>query len=155
MPVTRCTSAAETPRRSSASTRHSRESDGARKRASSVAREAGTASGPPCTTRPPGPINTSAKASSWLSVRAGMGACSPCLIPAAQPASTSSVGHQAGSSARNPAPACSRPRSALLRAEPNVRSMAMTSPVAFICEPRARSAPGNLSKGNRGSFTTT
>ena len=60
-----------------------------------------------------------------------------------------------GSSARKPAPACSRPRSALLSAAPKVRSMAITSPVAFIWEPSERSAVGNLSNGKRGSLTTT
>jgi hypothetical protein len=33
--------------------------------------------------------------------------------------------------------------------------MAITSPVAFICVPRLRSAAANLSKGHRGIFTTT
>ena len=35
------------------------------------------------------------------------------------------------------------------------QKIAMTSPVAFIWLPRLRSAPGNLSNGKRGSFTTT
>ena len=34
------------------------------------------------------------------------------------------------------------------------RSMAMTSPVAFICVPISRSPRGNLSKGQRGILTT-
>jgi len=38
---------------------------------------------------------------------------------------------------------------------PNVRSIAITSPVAFIWLPSVRSAVGNLSNGKRGSFTTT
>jgi hypothetical protein len=62
---------------------------------------------------------------------------------------------QSGSSASGPAPACSRPRSAFCIAAPNVRSIAMTSPVAFICDPRERSAVGNLSNGKRGNLTTT
>jgi hypothetical protein len=33
--------------------------------------------------------------------------------------------------------------------------MAITSPVAFICVPMLRSPKGNLSKGQRGIFTTT
>ena len=36
-----------------------------------------------------------------------------------------------------------------------VGAMAITSPVAFICGPRVRLAPANLSKGQRGSLTTT
>jgi hypothetical protein len=43
----------------------------------------------------------------------------------------------------------------LLSAAPKVRSIAITSPVAFIWLPSVRSAVGNLSNGNRGSFTTT
>jgi hypothetical protein len=42
-----------------------------------------------------------------------------------------------------------------LSADPKVRSMAITSPVAFIWLPSVRSAVGNLSNGKRGSLTTT
>jgi hypothetical protein len=43
----------------------------------------------------------------------------------------------------------------LFSADPNVRSIAITSPVAFIWLPSVRSAVGNLSNGKRGSLTTT
>src|SRR5207247_3463544 len=43
---------------------------------------------------------------------------------------------------------------ALLSAASKVRSMAITSPVDFIWVPSVRSAAGNLSKGQRGIFTT-
>ena len=55
----------------------------------------------------------------------------------------------AGSSASGPAPACSRPRSALFSAAPNVRSMAITSPVAFIW--RAQAAVGRRGTCRTGS----
>ena len=45
-------------------------------------------------------------------------------------------------------------RTALFRAPSKVRSMAITSPVAFICVPSARSPSANLSKGQRGILTT-
>ena len=45
--------------------------------------------------------------------------------------------------------------SPLSRADPNSRSIAIASPVAFIWTPSERSAVGNLSNGHRGSFTTT
>ena len=62
---------------------------------------------------------------------------------------------QAGSSHSQPRPRGSRDRTALSIAGPNSRSMAIASPVAFICTPRLRSADGNLSNGQRGSLTTT
>ena len=43
---------------------------------------------------------------------------------------------------------------AFWNAASNERSMAITSPVAFICVPMARSPAGNLSKGQRGILTT-
>jgi hypothetical protein len=49
---------------------------------------------------------------------------------------------------------CSSERMAFIRAPSKVRSMAITSPVAFICVPMLRSALGNLSKGQRGILTT-
>jgi hypothetical protein len=49
---------------------------------------------------------------------------------------------------------CSSERSALVMAASKLRSMAITSPVDFICVPRRRSASGNLSKGQRGILTT-
>ncbi len=62
---------------------------------------------------------------------------------------------QAGSSQRSDRPPNSRERTALPRAASKVRSMAITSPVAFICVPVVRSPRGNLSKGQRGILTTT
>ena len=55
---------------------------------------------------------------------------------------------QDGSSASGPAPACSRPRSALLSAAPNVRSIAMTSPVAFIWVPSGGRRTGTCRTGS-------
>ena len=48
----------------------------------------------------------------------------------------------------------SNERTAFWKAASNDRSMAITSPVAFICVPMARSPLGNLSKGQRGILTT-
>ena len=62
---------------------------------------------------------------------------------------------QAGSSHSQPRPRGSSERTALSSAGPNSRSMAIASPVAFIWTPRSRSASGNLSNGQRGTFTTT
>ena len=45
-------------------------------------------------------------------------------------------------------------RTAFCRAASKVRSMAITSPVAFICVPSWRSPEANLSKGQRGILTT-
>ena len=55
---------------------------------------------------------------------------------------------------RSPCAPTSRERIAFWRADSNVRPMAITSPVAFICVPTVRSAVTNLSKGQRGIFTT-
>jgi hypothetical protein len=49
---------------------------------------------------------------------------------------------------------CSSDRIAFISAASKVRSIAMTSPVAFIWVPILRSAVGNLSKGQRGILTT-
>ena len=49
----------------------------------------------------------------------------------------------------------SAPRTAFMSAASKQGAMAMTSPVAFICGPRLRSEPPNLSKGHFGNFTTT
>ena len=65
------------------------------------------------------------------------------------------VSAQAGSSQVQPRPRGSSDRTAFSRAGPNSRSMAIASPVAFICTPSDRSASGNLSNGQRGSLTTT
>ena len=46
-------------------------------------------------------------------------------------------------------------RTAFCSADSKVRPIAMTSPVAFICVPRVRLPAPNLSKGQRGIFTTT
>ena len=43
---------------------------------------------------------------------------------------------------------------AFWKAASKERSMAITSPVAFICVPMVRSPAGNLSKGHRGILTT-
>ncbi len=48
----------------------------------------------------------------------------------------------------------SRERTAFWNAASNERSIAMTSPVAFICVLMERSPAGNLSKGQRGILTT-
>ena len=48
----------------------------------------------------------------------------------------------------------SAPRTALSKAISKLGAMAITSPVAFICVPRARLASANLSKGHLGIFTT-
>ena len=61
----------------------------------------------------------------------------------------------AGASASRSWPLISSDRSAFSIAASKVRSIAMTSPVAFICVPRRRSAARNLSNGQRGIFTTT
>ncbi len=74
---------------------------------------------------------------------------------AARSAGAPSASAHSGSSHSQPRPRGSRERIALSSADPNSRSMAMASPVAFICTPRLRSAEGNLSKGQRGSLTTT
>ena len=50
--------------------------------------------------------------------------------------------------------ATSSERIAFCSAASKVRSIAITSPVAFICVPSARSASGNLSNGQRGILTT-
>ena len=49
----------------------------------------------------------------------------------------------------------SAPRSDLSNASSKVGAIAITSPVAFICGPSVRVALLNLSKGQRGIFTTT
>ena len=49
----------------------------------------------------------------------------------------------------------SAPRTAFMSAASKQGAMLMTSPVAFICGPRPRLAPANLSKGHFGNFTTT
>ena len=67
-----------------------------------------------------------------------------------------SSSRQRGSSHRSDErPPTSRERTAFWRAPTKERSMAMTSPVAFIWVPMLRSPRGNLSKGQRGILTTT
>ena len=61
---------------------------------------------------------------------------------------------QEGCSHSSERPETSSERSAFWSAASKVRSAAITSPVAFICVPRLRSPAGNLSKGQRGIFTT-
>ena len=51
-------------------------------------------------------------------------------------------------------PVISRDRTAFWNAASNDRSIAMTSPVAFICVVTVRSPLGNLSNGQRGILTT-
>ncbi len=57
--------------------------------------------------------------------------------------------------AANPLRPVSSERSAFCSAASKLRSMAITSPVAFICVPRRRAAPANLSNGHLGTLTTT
>ena len=61
---------------------------------------------------------------------------------------------QAGSSQRSVRRPNSSERTAFVSAPSKVRSMAITSPVAFICVPSWRSPSANLSNGQRGIFTT-
>ena len=51
-------------------------------------------------------------------------------------------------------PPTSSERTAFCSAASNERSIAITSPVAFICVPSDRSPAPNLSNGQRGIFTT-
>ena len=51
-------------------------------------------------------------------------------------------------------PVISRERTAFWNAASNDLSMAITSPVAFICVVTVRSPLGNLSNGQRGILTT-
>ena len=46
-------------------------------------------------------------------------------------------------------------RSAFCRASVKLRPIAIASPTDFMCVVRVASAPGNFSKANRGTFTTT
>ena len=48
----------------------------------------------------------------------------------------------------------SKDRTAFWKAASKERSIAITSPVAFICVPILRSPPGNLSNGHLGILTT-
>ena len=52
-------------------------------------------------------------------------------------------------------PPTSSDRTAFCSEASNVRSIAITSPVAFICVPSERSPAPNLSKGQRGILVTT
>ena len=61
---------------------------------------------------------------------------------------------QLGSSQSRERPPISRLRIAFCSAASKLRSIAMTSPVAFICVPIWRSPNWNLSKGQRGILTT-
>ena len=49
----------------------------------------------------------------------------------------------------------SRERSALAKAWPNVRPIAITSPTDFMCVESVAAASGNFSKAKRGHLTTT
>lgn len=49
----------------------------------------------------------------------------------------------------------SAPRTAFISASSKHCPIAITSPVAFICVPKRREEPWNLSKGHLGNFTTT
>ncbi len=64
------------------------------------------------------------------------------------------MSRQAGSSQSSERPPNSSERTAFRSAASNVRSIAITSPVAFICVPIRRSPSGNLSNGQRGILTT-
>ena len=55
----------------------------------------------------------------------------------------------------NGAPACSSERSAFCSASGKLRPMAIASPTDFMCVVSTGSAPGNFSKANRGTLTTT
>ena len=61
---------------------------------------------------------------------------------------------QPGSSQSSERPPTSSERTAFCSAPSKERSIAITSPVAFICVPSVRSPNGNLSNGQRGIFTT-
>ena len=67
---------------------------------------------------------------------------------------TSVPGFHFASSQRSDFLPNSSERTAFCRAASKVRSMAMTSPVAFIWVPMMRSPEANLSKGQRGILTT-
>ena len=69
--------------------------------------------------------------------------------------SRGSMSRQAASSQSRERPPNSRERTALPKAASKLRSIAITSPVAFIWVPVRRSPSGNLSNGQRGIFTTT
>ena len=120
--------------------------------------EAAQDDGRGATARPGGSIRTSAPSASTQAIgvaraaRRRPGRPGP---PRARP-----PGSRRSAARPGPRPAARRrpargPRSALLSAAPKVRSIAITSPVAFIWLPRLRSAVGNLSNGKRGSLTTT
>ena len=55
----------------------------------------------------------------------------------------------------HPARPVSSARSPFWKASLNVRPIAIASPTDFICVVRRKSARGNFSKANRGTFTTT
>ncbi len=82
-------------------------------------------------------------------------------ISAQSRSSVGAIGRSSASSAQpfsshsNERPPISSDRTAFCSDASNVRSMAITSPVAFICVPSERSPKGNLSNGHRGIFVTT
>ena len=100
-------------------------------------------------------------------VRDSSSGLDPRLSPERSAQSRSSVGcrgrresgprpssRHSGSSHNTERPVISRERTAFWNAASNVLSTAITSPVAFIWVPTLRSPAGNLSKGQRGIFTT-
>ncbi len=69
--------------------------------------------------------------------------------------SSSSSSASVNSNLSRPLTPISRERRPFRRASSKVLPMDMISPVLFICVPRWRSTVRNLSKGQRGIFTTT
>ncbi len=68
---------------------------------------------------------------------------------------SSSAGSPGGSPQRSGAPGCSSERSAFCSASGKLRPIAIASPTDFMCVVSTGSAPGNFSKANLGTLTTT
>ena len=68
---------------------------------------------------------------------------------------TSSAGSPGDSRQLNDAPGCSSDRSAFCRASGKDRPIAIASPTDFMWVVSTGSAPGNFSKANLGTLTTT
>ena len=92
--------------------------------------------------------------------RASSSGLAPLLSEAIKPQRRRSLGSsgkrsfQLGSSQSRDLAPVSRERTAFWIAASKQRSMAITSPVAFIWVPRLRSPEANLSNGQRGILTT-